>query len=459
MTTKGHGRLIRARKTPLFLIVGGFVLLFGFLFVSEAKASYMSENFEIYEVGQDILALPNWWTATGAPVDYMEVRSIPVYSGSRGTIFNKNLLSSNHNVTYNFKNGDTISDGSFSIAFRTNGTTGSVDGLVFSLSDLDGTTGTLNFGYTLGSFGQIKYKSNNNWFLLGNYTGDTWFVISMEWIVVEGTSAQVRYKLDAGSWTGWLATPTNQKIAPSYLVFTYQRWANTKYWYIDDISIHATCNGTHCQECETWADCENANCVWSFTYNYCFQNEYGCGLGYGEQKCFFCETEVTCEAIEDCYWSEDYCFYGTGACGQGLECQFCEDQTTCETAGCFWYGTFCWFETKPSIFSWTNYYNDYGDYETPSAWVNDVATASQSFFESVGGLLATFKNSFDLQSAYQNGKDFGNAIPIARGYLATLNDFVGVLPIGNFFLFILIFMLAIGVFRMVRALIQLIKFW
>ena len=220
------------------------------------------------------------------------------------------------------------------------------------------------------------------------------------------------------------------------------------------------CNVINCGLCESWVTCQMVKgCFWDFQYNYCLPYEFCCGCGFENEKCLFCDSQEKCEGITDCYWAENFCWYAGEQCGAGLNCQFCQNQETCEIEGCFWYGDYCWLEEKPIISSWTDWYDSYGDYENPAPLVNTLASGSQNFFESIGGFLITFKKMFDLQTAFQNGKNFGSVIPVARGYLTTLDDFVGALPFGTYFLFILIFMLAVGTFRIIRALIQLIKFW
>ena len=310
--------------------------------------------------------------------------------------------------------------------------------------------------------GQVFYYAHNNPtpILLGNYILDTWFSIDIEWNCY---NHQVRYNYWSQGWTEWESTQDIGGAGTKWYGENHYQSGGFGRIFVDFIaesSLIGSCSNEYCYLCADWSSCQNwTNCIWSYTYNYCFQKEYGCGLGFGEQKCYFCDTEESCEAVENCYWHENYCFYGVGECAAGLQLQFCENEIDCENAGGYWYDDHCWEEPKPIIGSWGDWYDDYGDYETPAAMVNTLATGSQSFFESIGGFLTTFNRTFDLAAAYQNGKDFGEVIPTARGYLATLDDFVGFLPVGTFFMFVLMFMLAVGVFRIVRALIQLVKFW
>jgi hypothetical protein len=112
-----------------------------------------------------------------------------------------------------------------------------------------------------------------------------------------------------------------------------------------------------------------------------------------------------------------------------------------------------------SLTNWDDYYAEYGDYATATAWITNVASTTSLFLGQMGGFLSVFENNFDLMEAFERGKNFGGAIPLARGYLTIFNDFLGGLPIGEFFIFLIIFMLAVGVFRIMRNLFQMIKFW
>ena len=454
---------IRATKYPFKTIVVGVFVFLGLMSYNLVVASTLSENFESYDVGQNVLELENWRTTTGTPVDYMVVKDTPVYTGLRATRFNDKLLSPNHNVIYDFLGGEDMSAGSLSVAFRTTGTTGSVDGLAFILADVDGSTGYIHFGYDRGNFGEIKYKSDNAWFLLGNYTGNNWFLISMEWEVEEGISSKIRYKLNAGDWTNWVNTPTNQKISPTYLFFQYYRWLNTKYWYIDDISIAGACSYTSCGGCENWFDCGVVGCCWYYNpylppefTNYCAS----C-VGYEEcsyETCGACTNQGECEAV-GCYWTGEYCSWIVSECGDGLACQFCETQETCEAEGCYWStaNQNCWYKAPTLPSSWSTYYDEHGGYEVPAEFVNDLAEATGKSFDAISSLFEGFAVSFSNSDALARGTALGQVIPEARGYLKIFDGLFGHIPIGETFVFILIFMLAIGLFRTIRHLIQIVK--
>ena len=289
-----------------------------------------------------------------------------------------------------------------------------------------------------------------------NVEKDVWHYFIFEW----KNTNQVRFNLD-GSWTDW-KTPAYSRATISRFESLVQTGVGA-YVVLDHFTDDPVlaCSLEYCELCTTYYNCASAGCSWYYhpLYgNYCSEMPGGeCYSGiYG---CENCATIENCEAEQYCYWFEGNCRFGTGVCGPGVKLQFCETQETCEAQSGYWYGGFCWSDEAPEIIDWETYYGEYGDYATASDWIISIASSSTGFFENVGGFLTTFKNFFDLQSAYQKGLEFGSAIPSARGYLAIFDDFLGVLPVSGLFLFILGFMLAVGVFRVVRNLIQLIKFW
>jgi hypothetical protein len=225
-----------------------------------------------------------------------------------------------------------------------------------------------------------------------------------------------------------------------------------------------------CSDLIAEAECEaNPNCEWYFSewlfnsgltpYEDCQTKESVASMcGDTWLTCNYCITETACED-QGCYWNGSECYYGTGECGEGLELQFCDNEGDCETAGGYWYDDYCWLSAGTEVSSFDDYYAEYGDYATPTAWISDLADGTGGFFNSIGGFLSTFKAFFDLRKAIDYGKIFGGAIPTALSYLKIINDFCGGFPVASLFIFALGFMLAIGVFRIVRNLVQLVKFW
>jgi hypothetical protein len=236
---------------------------------------------------------------------------------------------------------------------------------------------------------------------------------------------------------------------------------NASKYYFDDIEDVGYCN-TFLNS----FDCSVAGCVWHFwpfpglvpEITFCSDIPTGdCGSGLFD--CPNCLTQETCEA-QTCYWYQNLCTYTGANCGEGLLTQFCYNEGDCTTAGGYWYTNFCWPSPQPTnLLDWNDYYYENGDYATPTAWITGIASSTTGFFGTIGGFLSTFSENFNLTDAYEKGSTFGNAIPLARSYLGILDEFAGNLPFGDFFIFILIFTLAVGTFRVVRNITQLLKFW
>lgn len=450
MTTKGHSRSIRTIKNPLIFVIGGFFIILGLMSTHEALASTIfTTDFEPPTYSTGLLNSQDGWYD-----GQNEATIVNTYQkhGTQSVYFDTNGSSGDIQ-----KYGTPTCLGSMGFWFRvTNSNINNGQFFIWSGGDYNKMVFDIYVNYGGRNLARALY--GGGWAVLGTYDLNLWYAMDIEW---DCNTKRVRYRFNYGTWTDWVINHKNTASPPANIYFDLEGATDFYMDYIGESSEIATCSNAHCQLCETWATCQvNSNCLWSYSQQFCYTNEVGCGLGEPTEKCLFCDTQASCEGVEGCYWHDDFCYYSTAVCGSGdLELQFCLTQATCESAGGYWYEDYCWVEPKPAISSWSNWYASYGDYSSPAPLVNTLATSSQSFFESVGGFLTTFNRTFDLASAYQNGKNFGSAIPIARGYLATLNDFVGIFPIGTYFLFILMFMLAIGVFRMVRALIQLIKFW
>jgi hypothetical protein len=297
-------------------------------------------------------------------------------------------------------------------------------------------------------------------FMTDAYPTEGGFTLSIQWDLGFSTEDYlVRWAVN-DEWTDWYPAVVDEP-AGAFAVFGT---TNDKYGWVlfDNIEQELGCDPDNLGLCETWDECNGAGGFWQYSY---YSYEYYCGAyptgecSYGILDCQYCSSSSTCEAQETCYWSNDFCWYGTGACGEGIELQFCDNQGDCETQGGNWYNDFCWLYPPYSVSSWDDYYSTYGDYATATEWTNNMASSSTAFFETIGGFLNTFNDFFSVETAYQKGSEFGSAIPKARGYLGIFGEFTGGLPIGEIFIFAITFMLAIGVFRIVRNLVQLIKFW
>jgi hypothetical protein len=208
--------------------------------------------------------------------------------------------------------------------------------------------------------------------------------------------------------------------------------------------------GSNCSDYTSLPTCQAGGCYWTYFPGltpFCSDVSYG-SCGNGIFSCQNCNSSTTCEANSGCYWENNLCYWGTSVCLPGLE-EFC-DNASCSWAGGYWYEDFCWSEPESILTSWATV-------STP--WINDLASSSRSFLGKIGGFLAVFNQKFNIKDASEKGLLLGSVIPAIRGYCSGLDIIFGNFPLGELLVFTLIFTLAIGVFRIVRNLIQLFKFW
>jgi hypothetical protein len=465
----GLERPNKAIKTPLKI---AFVLIFSvFLFLASSVAASDLDDFETYELGaflEDDLAGPlGLWVTSTYPSSPMKVHGLIAHSPERharayyryGTTWE---LSASLYLDIDFQNADIYS---FWLYVH-NCSNGEADAIVYSAY-------AYNAHFVIERVSNICHifgwdESTTSYVDLGLVVEDEYqnYIIHFQG---EAPLAQVRYSINGGaSYSDWY---DNEVRLTSMLRFWLDNRTQNDWVYINLDDILITTFADECSDYASEGACEaDPSCVWYFSqylfdmglepYESCAEKEDVVDFCDGNYfDCKYCNTTTTC-AAESCYWWDDgACHYTSGECGEGLSLQFCLTEGECESAGGFWNDDFCWLSAGLSLTDWDDYYAEYGDYATPSAWISNLASGTGGFFRSIGGFLDVFRDFFDVKDAYAKGATFGAAIPTAFGYLDIINQFCGGFPIAELFLFTLGFMLAIGVFRIVRNLVQLIKFW
>lgn len=444
MIDKLKYKLNKAIKYPFKWFIVGVFVFFGLFFTNEAILgnTIFSDNFELYNLG-DLAPQGNWEAITGN----WEVVDDKSFSGSQSAYFNgddygcvrKTAISSvlNGEIEYHF----------FPIASSSNW---------FSFHIYNNPWSQFTYTNFINGNLYIWDSGESETILIKeNVSLNNWHSVKIEWSYAGNGVGKYRAKIDNENWSNyaekWFPTGTEQ-----FEFDSVKLWSNTEI-YVDRIGEILECN-----DYLSFYICQNAGCCWYYSI---WLHEYFCvpcpvgECGSGVFECQNCMTEETCNAEEYCYWFDDFCKYGTGVCGEGLELQFCENLSECENAGGYWYDDFCWLSAPATLSSWEDYYNEFGDYATPSAWISNMASTTGIFLGQIGGFLSVFEGNFDLMEAFEKGKNFGEVIPKARGYLAIFDNFLGDFPVSGFFAFLLIFMLAVGVFRIMRNLFQLLKFW
>lgn len=424
----------------VFFIFGLF-LVFGLAMPVLAVAPF-TDNFENYNLGE-LVGQGGWSGATGI----ISVVNDKKKEGEQA------IFLSQTGATGTIQNSiQEVCEGSLGFWFNASNITETNDG--FSIYVYR--TARVNIGLSGNEI--IGAVSGENE-LLGYFSENSWHAVNMEW----NCEQQVRYKLDYGNWTDWKQNYAGGLYAEHISIYYYNLGISD--YHIDEIDEEATppvCDIENCELCQTWYSCQEVGCCWYYSSwlqeNYCVN----CDTGDCDSSWFGCPnclTQETCEAQESCYWFNGLCKFGTGECGEGLECQFCDTQETCEAKNCYWYSDFCWISAPLGVSSWADYYTAHGGYDTSLIFVNNMADLTEIMFDSVSGFLTGFVDAFDTSEAITQGANFGSAIPKARGYLAIFNNFFGELPIAQMFLFLITFLLAVGVFRLIRNLITLVKFW
>ena len=451
----------RAIKTPpIMFLTGVFVFLGVFLLITPIyAASIFEDDFESYVDGQNLngQSIPGVVSWEGQTNSYKIQDVIPqagvnganayggcekVGGGPGGTDF----IIRGH--------GTSTPTGKMIIWFRESDVVHNLDS--FFLRDVDNSVNLVNIDI-FDTRILIGYS-----IIIDTIEADVWYPLIIEW---RSSDFKFRAGLSENNMSDWYDLPS--ELPPTLLVVdSYTDCAGIyRTFYFDSISSSLT---VPCSSILNSFNCAVAGCVWHFwpfqgylfpEINYCSDIPSGdCVTGFFD--CPNCLTQETCEA-QDCYWFQGRCsFTGGATCGEGLLVQFCENEGDCTSAGGFWYSDFCWFEEKPDyLLIWGDYYEENGDYETSSVWISGIASSTTGVFENIGSFLSTFSKNFNLTDAYNKGLAFGSAIPLGRSYLGILNGFTGNLPFGELFIFTLIFVVAVGVFRIVGKLFQILKFW
>ena len=433
----------RAIKTSLkFLLTGVFVILGIFLVIPHISAAALfTEDFEGCTLGQYIEDACSGWNSN----DSFLVVNQDCIQGEQC------IFASTPESTGGWRTDTGLATGTLGFWFKYENTGGVLVGWFLGqisgwwLAEIHIINNDLYFNYDGIGEDRIFYDISEN----------VWHYFSFEW----AGGSSVRFNLDGVS-TEWLGGQPCAFI--SYFgIYIYPQEGS--YLMLDDFGEKTFA----CSQITNSFDCAVAGCVWHFwpfpglipEITFCSESPSGdCGSGLFD--CPNCLTQETCEA-QTCYWYQGRCSFTGGAiCGEGLLTQFCENEIDCTNAGGFWYTDFCWLSEKSTnLLDWNDYYDENGDYATPTTWITGIASSTNGFFGTIGGFLSTFSENFNLTDAYNKGFAFGSAIPLARSYLGILDEFTGNLPFGEFFIFILIFTLAVGVFRIVRNLAQLLKFW
>lgn len=299
-------------------------------------------------------------------------------------------------------------------------------------------------------------------------TLNAWHKISIQWEYYSTSTLTNRYRAnyDNGSWSSYYTKTFTLSQEGNFDSIELYGSSGGQY-YVDDIGLG--CGKGNCASCSGVLLCQNAGCCWDYLpgglwlpegNSWCGECTTGeCG-GDSIYDCQYCLTPETCTGL--CYWatSTESCLTGHPECGAGTSLFLCDNSGDCTTNGGYWYEGSCWTTPEETdLIDWATYYAQYGDYPTSSDWIASIASTTTGLFKKVNSFMGLFDRNFDLGTAQEKGHTFGGAIPLARGYLQIIDAFLGNLPVGELLVFVLLFMMCVGIFRLIKGLVQLLHIW
>lgn len=164
-------------------------LVIGLLGISNTAlgATIFEDNFNSYTDG-DLNGQGGWvYEDISAKTWYVE--GTTVYEGTKAT-----AESSGYNY---LKDGTLTNDGRITVYLRWSSV--ATGGPYFTL--YEGTAGRIATALSQTGAGKFDYYSAG-WKNIGDVSADTWYCLEIEW---RSSDHKVRYKLDGGAWTNWVA--------------------------------------------------------------------------------------------------------------------------------------------------------------------------------------------------------------------------------------------------------------
>lgn len=114
-------------------------------------------------------------------------------------------------------------------------------------------------------------------------------------------------------------------------------------------------------------------------------------------------------------------------------------------------------EETYDVTDWTDYYSSVSEkFATSTPLFVSMANAFSPIISKMGDFTLFATDYFDVGEATQKGEDLGGAIPIARGYLIMVDDFIG-LPLTSLVLFYFLTMAVVISYKIILAIIKLLK--
>lgn len=181
------------------------------------------------------------------------------------------------------------------------------------------------------------------------------------------------------------------------------------------------------------------------------------------QNCSNCNF-ADCQELPECTWNS-----GTQSCGKNYtkilcgpwwQCQWCVTQATCQNVGCTWQNGVCsWYFQEEDLTPWDSYYADHSDYATPTNFINELASSTGPFYNTLRGWATSFGALFSASSGQGYGSTTGYVIPYLRGWGNAFNNFFNDLPVIQLVFVSLLLLFASILWQVLKGLWTFIKFW
>lgn len=114
-------------------------------------------------------------------------------------------------------------------------------------------------------------------------------------------------------------------------------------------------------------------------------------------------------------------------------------------------------ETYLPFEEWQTYYSEHSErFATSTPIFNTMAETFSPVISWFGNTILFFNNYFNPELAGEKGEEIGNSIRTARGYLESIDDFFGGLPISTIFIFYLITTIVVIIYRLIKGILTII---
>lgn len=331
-------------------------------------------------------------------------------------------------------------------------------------------TGQFNYSYCSKSFNQATWPSGTSWpsgaYYTFDFTGEDCVIPTFNPL----TLGEIVFSCDYPAW-GVGAVD----IGYIYGDFTAEEPPTESYLTIDSPTSGSTASSTFSLDFtynfvgedsnkmyvvfEAW----NASSTCPIYGTETWQTEYSAGWFYNQSLPYFSprltatSTEATSSIsvynLEEPYlYNCNYCYFYNEDTATSTLVNKCPDYLLNVS------GYVAPSQPVP-IGSWQNYYASHTSdkFGTSTEIFDSIAGTFNGIVSRLTSFVNDFRGIFDAENANAKGEDFGEKIPLVRGYLKPINDFFGGMPVSELFVFVLIVLLVVVIYRIVARILHLIR--